>query len=586
MTCALNLLAAAAVALAAPAVAAAPAQKPTIVLVHGAFADALGWQKVIPILLRDGYSVTAVENPLESLDGDIATTKRVIDAQTRPVVLVGHSYGGAVITGAAAGEPNVKALVYLAAFAPEAGEAVGAFGDKYPADLSKALRPDSAGFLTVDRAQFRADFAADVPAGDVAVAAATQKPLSSSVFAASVPGRGVEDDPGMVCRFEARPRDQPRPRALLRQANARPHDRGRREPRRLHFAPEGDREGDRGGGREREVTHDLLRPSRRELCAGAAAVAVAARMGSLGMPASAQGFAPLRQVDAGLLRVSYAEAGPADGPPVLLLHGWPYDVHAFDEVAALLAAKGFRAIAPYLRGYGPTRFLSADEVRNGQPAALAMDAVDLLDALKIKRALLAGFDWGGRTADIVAALWPDRVAGLVAVSGYQIGSQAAGQQPLPPAAEYQWWYQYYFATERGRLGYEKNRHDFNKLIWKLASPQWHFDDATFERSAAAFDNPDHVAIVIHNYRWRLGLAEGEPQYDAIEQKLADAPPISVPTITMEGDANGAPHPPPEAYPAKFTGKYEHRTISGGIGHNLPQEAPVAFAQAVIDIAKG
>ena len=320
---------------------------------------------------------------------------------------------------------------------------------------------------------------------------------------------------------------------------------------------------------------------------GAAGIALVTAKLGIGNAAKAttmtSGFAPLKQIRAGVLDVAYAEAGPADGPPVLLLHGWPYDVHAFDEVAPILAAKGYRTIAPYLRGYGATRFLSADTVRNGQPAALAMDAIALLDAFKIDRALLAGFDWGARTADIVAALWPERVKGLVAVSGYLIGSQEAGKQPLPPQAELQWWYQYYFATERGRLGYEKNRHDFNKLIWKLASPKWNFDGATFGRSAAAFDNPDHVAVVIHNYRWRLGLADGERHYDAIEARLAAAPTIGVPAITMEGDANGAPHPPPEAYRAKFTGKYEHRTVSGGIGHNLPQEAPEAFAKAVIDV---
>jgi pimeloyl-ACP methyl ester carboxylesterase len=287
-----------------------------------------------------------------------------------------------------------------------------------------------------------------------------------------------------------------------------------------------------------------------------------------------------------VLEVGFADTGPADGAPVLLLHGWPYDIHAFDEVAPILAARGYRVIAPFLRGYGPTRFLSTDTMRNGQPAALAMDAIALMDALKIRQAILGGFDWGARTADIVAALRPERVKGLVAVSGYLISSQAAGKHPLPPAAELQWWYQFYFATERGRLGYEKNRHDFNKLIWKLASPQWKFDDATFERSATSFDNPDHVAVVTHNYRWRLGLADGERQYDSIEQKLAASPTIGVPTITMEGDANGAPHPPPEAYRAKFTGKYEHRTITGGIGHNLPQEAPREFAQAIIDVTKG
>jgi pimeloyl-ACP methyl ester carboxylesterase len=300
--------------------------------------------------------------------------------------------------------------------------------------------------------------------------------------------------------------------------------------------------------------------------------------------AEAASLAPLRIVKAGVLNVSYGEVGPANGAPVILLHGWPYDIHAFEQVGPLLAAKGQRVIVPYLRGYGPTRFLSSDTMRNGEPAALAQDVVDLMDALKIDRAVLAGFDWGARTADIVAALWPQRVKGLVAVSGYLIGSQAAGQQPLPPEDEYQWWYQFYFATERGRLGYEKNRHDFNKLIWKLASPQWKFDDATFERSAAAFDNPDHVAVVIHNYRWRLGLAEGERRYAEIEQKLAGAPTIGVPTITMEGDANGAPYPPPQSYAGKFTGKYEHRTIRGGIGHNLAQEAPKEFAQAVTDLS--
>jgi pimeloyl-ACP methyl ester carboxylesterase len=300
--------------------------------------------------------------------------------------------------------------------------------------------------------------------------------------------------------------------------------------------------------------------------------------------AQAATSSPLKSVRAGLLDVSYAEAGPVNGPPVILLHGWPYDVHAFDAVAPILAGKGLRVIVPYLRGYGLTRFLSADTLRNGEPAALAQDLVDLMDALKIRRALLGGFDWGARTADIVAALWPDRVQGLVSVSGYLIGSQAAGKQPLPPAAELQWWYQFYFATERGRLGYEKNHHDFNKLIWKLASPQWKFDDATYDLTAVSFDNPDHVAIVIHNYRWRLGIAEGEARYADIENRLASLPIIAVPTITMEGDANGAPHPPPESYRAEFTGKYEHRTITGGIGHNLPQEAPDAFAKAVLDVA--
>jgi pimeloyl-ACP methyl ester carboxylesterase len=294
-------------------------------------------------------------------------------------------------------------------------------------------------------------------------------------------------------------------------------------------------------------------------------------------------FAPLRQINAGALSVGYAEAGPAEGPPVLLLHGWPYDIHSFVEVAPLLAAAGYRVIIPYVRGYGSTRFLSSAAVRNGQPSALAQDTVDLMDALKIQKAVLAGFDWGGRSADIVAALWPQRCKALVSVSGYLIGNQEAGKLPLPPKAELQWWYQFYFATERGRAGYDKYRHDFSKLIWQIASPKWNFDDATFERSAAAFDNPDHVAIVIHNYRWRLGLAAGEAKYDELEKRLAASPNITVPTITMEGDANGAPHPDPESYAKKFTGKYAHRALSGGIGHNLPQEAPPAFAQAVMDV---
>jgi Predicted hydrolases or acyltransferases (alpha/beta hydrolase superfamily) len=298
---------------------------------------------------------------------------------------------------------------------------------------------------------------------------------------------------------------------------------------------------------------------------------------------SKNSFGPLKQIDAGVLNVGYAESGPADGRPVLLLHGWPYDIHSFVDVAPLLAAKGYRSIIPYVRGYGTTRFLSADTVRNGQPSVVALDAIALLDALKIDKAIFAGFDWGARTADIVAALWPERCKGIVSVSGYLIGSQASGKTPLPPKAEFEWWYQFYFATERGRAGYDKYRRDFSKLIWQLASPKWNFDDATFDRSAESFDNPDHVNIVIHSYRWRQGLAEGEAKYDNLETRLAQAPEITVPSITLEGDANGAPHPEPEAYAKKFVGKYEHRTIKGGIGHNLPQEAPEAFAKAVIDV---
>jgi pimeloyl-ACP methyl ester carboxylesterase len=338
---------------------------------------------------------------------------------------------------------------------------------------------------------------------------------------------------------------------------------------------------------------------RRDFVSAAAFTAAAAPFAVIG-PAAAQttstrppgaksgahtSFAPLKQINAGVLNVSYAEAGPADGPPVILLHGWPYDIYSFVDVAPVLASAGFRAIIPYVRGYGSTRFLSSETFRNGQPSAQAVDLKDFLDTLKIEKPILAGFDWGARTADIFAALWPERSKALVSVSGYLIGSQEAGKIPLPPQAELQWWYQFYFATERGRLGYEKNRRDFNRLIWQLASPKWQFDEATFDRSAASFDNPDHVAIVIHNYRWRLGLAQGETKFDDFEKRLAAGPVITVPTITMEGDANGAPHPEPSAYAKRFSGKYEHRNISGGIGHNLPQEAPQAFAEAVIDVAK-
>jgi pimeloyl-ACP methyl ester carboxylesterase len=294
-------------------------------------------------------------------------------------------------------------------------------------------------------------------------------------------------------------------------------------------------------------------------------------------------FGPLKQVEAGELRIAYAEAGPSDGPAVLLLHGWPYDIHSYVEVVPLLAARGYRSIVPYLRGYGATRFLSNETVRNGQQSVLAHDAIALLDALQIERAIVAGFDWGARTANVVAALWPARCKALVSVSGYLIGSQAAGRAPLPPSAELQWWYQYYFATERGRAGYDRYRRDFSKLIWRIASPEWRFDDATFDRSAASFDNPDHVDVVIHNYRWRLGLADSDPRYDEVEARLAAAPAINIPAITLEGDANGAPHPEASAYAQKFSGKYEHRIITGGIGHNLPQEAPQAFAQAIIDV---
>jgi pimeloyl-ACP methyl ester carboxylesterase len=300
-------------------------------------------------------------------------------------------------------------------------------------------------------------------------------------------------------------------------------------------------------------------------------------------PGTNTSLGPLKHVDAGVLNMGYAEAGPSGGPAVLLLHGWPYDIHTYVDVAPLLASRGYRVIVPFLRGYGTTRFLSSDTFRNGQQSALAVDVIALMDALKIEKAILGGCDWGARTVNIIAALWPERCKAMVSVSGYLIGSQAAGKMPLPPNAELEWWYQYYFATERGRVGYDTYRYDFAKLIWRTASPKWRFADATFDRSAQAFNNPDHVAIVIHNYRWRLGLAEGEAKYEDLEKRLAEGPVITVPTMTLEGDANGAPHPEPSAYAKKFSGRYSHRTLKGGIGHNLPQEAPQAFAKAIVEV---
>lgn len=339
---------------------------------------------------------------------------------------------------------------------------------------------------------------------------------------------------------------------------------------------------------------DTIDWQRRKLCTaavmiGAAPTGLLSSLGAAAVPRpfghapDTSSFAAVRQVDAGVLTIGYVDLGPSDGAPVILLHGWPYDIHAFSNAAPLLAAAGYRVIVPHLRGFGTTRFRSADTVRNAQQAVFAIDVVALMDALHIPKAVIAGFDWGARTANIVAALWPGRCKALVSVSGYLIGNQQFGQKPLSPAAERAWWYQFYFATERGRAGYAANRTAFAKLIWQTASPDWSFDTATFNRSAVSFDNPDHVAIVIHNYRWRLGLAAGEAQYDDLERRLAAAPSIAVPTISMEGDANGAPHPEPATYAAKFTGKYAHRLIRGGVGHNLPQEAPRAFVDAIVAV---
>jgi pimeloyl-ACP methyl ester carboxylesterase len=300
-------------------------------------------------------------------------------------------------------------------------------------------------------------------------------------------------------------------------------------------------------------------------------------------PGTNTSFTSLKQIDAGLLNIGYAEAGPAAGPAVILLHGWPYDIHSFVDVAPLLASAGYRVIVPYSRGYGTTRFLSSETMRNAQQSAVALDIIALMDALKIQKAIFAGFDWGARTADVMATLWPERCKAIVSVGGYLISTPEGNQAPWPPEPAFLFWYQYYFATPVGKAGYAKYVDQFNKFIWHQASPKWNFDDATYDRTAASFNNPDHVDIVMHDYRWRLGLADGERKYDDLEKRLAALTAIAVPTITMEGDSNGAIHAPSKAYRDKFSGKYEYRLITGGVGHNMPQEAPQAFAQAVIDV---
>ena len=312
--------------------------------------------------------------------------------------------------------------------------------------------------------------------------------------------------------------------------------------------------------------------------AGAAEV----RSGIARRPAGPATLEPIRQIKAGELNVGYFEAGPVDGIPVLLMHGYPYDIHSYVDAAPLLAARGCRVIVPHLRGHGTTRFLEASALRNAQQSAVALDQIALLDALGIERAVMAGYDWGARTGCVLAALWPQRCIGLVSAGGYIITSQAAQQMPAPAKVEYAWWYQYYFATERGRAGLAANRRDIARVSWTTNSPLWKFDDATFERTAASFDNPDWVDIVVHNYRWRLGLAEGDPKHAELERRLAAQPTIAVPTITMEGDTNGiAPPTDGKASAAKFTGPRTHLVVHAG--HNVPQEAPEAFADAVLTL---
>lgn len=335
---------------------------------------------------------------------------------------------------------------------------------------------------------------------------------------------------------------------------------------------------------------------RRRFFGAAATTIAAAQLGMIGCageesieplptikPGVNTSFGPLKQIDAGVLNVGYAEVGPADGPVVLLLHGWPYDIHSFVDVAPSLASAGYRVLVPHLRGHGTTRFLSSETSRNGQQSVVALDIIALMDVLGIQKAILGGYDWGARTANIIAALWPERCKAMVSANGYLINNLERNKVPLPPKAEHGWWYQYYFATERGRAGYDANRREFNNLIWKANSPKWDFDDAAFQRSAASFDNPDHVAIVIHNYRWRLSIAAGDPQYDTLEDRLAERPVITVPTITLDGDSDGVvPATDGTSYAKQFTGRRSHRIIEGA-GHNLPQEAPQAFAEAIIEV---
>lgn len=332
-------------------------------------------------------------------------------------------------------------------------------------------------------------------------------------------------------------------------------------------------------------------PGRRQflgVAGAAAALAVgASQLGSLPKAAArsapvSTSFGPVRQIDAGVLNVGYVEAGPADGTPVILMHGFPYDIHSYVEVVPLLAATGYRVIVPYFRGYGTTTFRSHKTPRDVDQAVFALDILALMDALGIRKPILAGFDWGSRTGDIIAAVWPHRCRALVSTSGYLITNLAANRLPLPAKAEWAWWYQYYFATERGELGLTQNRHDLGELIWRFNSPTWSFSDATYAQTAAAFENPDYVSIVIGNYRWRQSLAPNEPRYAGIEKRLQKAPAIGVPTITLDGaDDPFTPAGDGAAYRAKFTGRYEHRTLP--VGHNVPQEAPQAFADAVIRV---
>ena len=537
---------------------------PTVVLVHGAFVDASSWNGVIAELKAAGLDVVAPPNLLRGVGVDAAYLTGFVEALGRRVVLVAHSYAGAVISQTGSDASNVAGLVYVAAYAPEAGETLGAINARYPdVPLSAALRTftytddrgEQATDTYVDAALFHDAVCAEAPADVADTLARTQRPASLAAFATAVTGTPAWQTAAVLGRRgHRRSRHPPASRARHGQAG------GQRDHRDQRLA--------RGPGHASRRRGRSHRP----------------RGQGHQMSAPAAGpFGPVQRIAAGVLDVGYVDIGPPGGRAVLLLHGWPYDIHSYADVAPALAAAGYRVIVPYLRGYGVTRFRSDDAARNGQQAVLAVDAIALMDALGVGQAIVAGFDWGARTANVMAALWPERCRAMVSVSGYLIGSQAAGQAPLLPEAERAWWYQYYFATERGRAGYEAHRHDFARLIWRDASPAWRFDGATFERSAAAFDNPDHVAVVIHNYRWRLGLAAGEPQFDVLEQQLAAFPAISVPTITLEGDANGAPHPDPAAYAARFTGKYVHRTLTGGVGHNLPQEAPLDFVHAIEEV---
>lgn len=530
----------------------------SILLVHGAWADASSWSGVIPLLQDAGYKVKAVQNQLTSLGSDIANVKSVMDTIDGPILLVGHSYGGAVITGASHNEPKVIGLVYIAAFAPEEGESLNSINSKYPTlPSSQHVIPGAEGLLYLDPVYLPEYFAGDLPLEEGKVLAATQRPVGPDIFTDMTLGAGWKQHPSWYWVSSEDKMIQPRAEYDMAVRIGAHIITGQSSHVAMLSHPE-------------DVAELILSAARNR------------RGGNVEIKdALSFSIGSIQRINAGVLSIGYMDMGPKDGKVVLLLHGWPYDIHSYVEVGPLLASAGYRVLIPYLRGYGMTRFLLESTPRNGQQSAFAVDMIAFLDELKVPDVILAGFDWGARTANIMATLWPERCTAMVSVSGYLITNQEMEQDPLPPRVELNpWWYQYYFSTERGLKGYTENRYDFNKLIWTLASPKWSFDDLTYDLTAPAFMNPDHVAIVINNYRWRLGLVQGESKYDELETYIQSGPPITVPTITIGSDFDGAGKDG-KSYRSKFTGPYDHRVFNG-VGHNVPQEAPKAFAQAILD----